>query len=1211
MLPRAGPSCNADVEQPTQTNRGFMKNHRWREIERIFDETLEQPEPDRAAFLAAACADDDTLRYEVESLLAAHQQANGFLVASKPAASISSSTTMSAQQRLGPYQLLRELAQGGMGVVWLAARADDQYRQQVAIKLIKAGASNADIAHRLRHERQILAGLNHPNIARLLDGGTTDSGQPYLVMEYIEGVPIDEYCQHQNLSVTARLKLFRQVCAAVQYAHQNLVIHRDLKPANILVTADGTPKLLDFGIAKLLQPNLADSFNTQSGMHPMTPAYASPEQIRGESLTTASDVYSLGVVLYELLTGRSPYQLKEKTFGELSKAICEQEPTRPSAAVTRGEPSNDERPTSAIRNPQSVIRNLKGDLDSIVLMALRKEPPARYSSVEQFSADILRYLDGLPTLARKGTFAYRAVKYVRRHKVPVAAAALIALSLLSGIGATSRQAQIARAEQVKAEAQRVRAEQALAVADAQRRRAEQALAEVEAERTRAENALTTAEQRRQQADVARTEANQQRAQAETQRLAAEAERNIAQTQRQRAETQELSNRQLLYTSRMGLAQQAWENSNVGRLRELLNYYLPQNGAPDFRGFEWNYLWRLAHDERELKTLPHAGKIKSTLFSRDGRRMFTLAYAGKTPALMTEIKAFDVTTWQEVKLYSQPSAFASVSLAFSPNGETLAVNLHPGEIKLLSAQTGEELRSLTVPMQEAAKCIAFSPDGKTLAVGFYSGAIRLLDESSGRERQTIKAHLQEVNHVTFSPDGQKLLSGSHDGSLRLWDVNTGKELITYMDGIKDGSRSLSSLFTADGKTIIVAGSGNLIVKEVATNKRLFDLGNAGEKIALSPDGKTLAIGGEDAKNNAVISFYDTTSWKEIDSIKAHEGMITALAFAPDGRSLTSGSDDRTVRFWNLADHHAPEVMGDYDFNRGSIFQTALTPDGTRLLTGEMNQKASVWDFATGKRLMTLDSHNEARNINGFGFYVAASPDGKLFATAGKDMQLKLWDAYDGRELRSIAVPVQAASLCFSPDSKTLAFRFGQNFSLIDAQSGRELKTWEAHWAASTPLVFSRDGKTLWSAGSDGTVRVWDVATGQALRVFKCSEAPVHQVALSPDEQFFATASDDGIAKVWDAQSGSELRVFKGHSAYLAAVAFSPDGKRLATGSGDRTVKLWDIASGQELLTLKDHQLDISHGAVHFTPDGKTLVTADWARQIRLWRTANEVERAAQR
>ncbi len=258
----------------------MKQNHRWREIEPIFDEILELPAPDRAAFLAQACDGDQTLQHEVESLLAAHQQANGFLVASTaklpPVQTHPNSVTVA--QRIGPYQLHREIAQGGVGTVWLAARADEQYQQQVAIKLLKT--ENPGIAQRLRHERQILADLNHPNIARLLDGGTTDSGQPYLVMEYIAGVPIDAYCREQQLSLRERLQLFRTVCAAVQYAHQHLIIHCDLKPANILVTADGTLKLLDFGIAKLRQPDLSQSYQTQAGQTPMTPASKPPTPLR-------------------------------------------------------------------------------------------------------------------------------------------------------------------------------------------------------------------------------------------------------------------------------------------------------------------------------------------------------------------------------------------------------------------------------------------------------------------------------------------------------------------------------------------------------------------------------------------------------------------------------------------------------------------------------------------------------------------------------------------------------------------------------------------------------------------------------------------------------------------------------------------------------------------------------------------------------------------
>jgi non-specific serine/threonine protein kinase/serine/threonine-protein kinase len=366
---------------------------------------------------------------------------------------------------IGPYRILRKLGEGGMGAVYLAERDDAQYKKQVAVKLVKRGMANSFIVRRFRNERQILASLDHPNIGRLLDGGSTEEGLPYFVMEYIEGQPINEYADQQNLSTAERLKLFRKVCAAVHYAHQKLVVHRDIKPSNILVTPEGEPKLMDFGIAKLLDAEraegLIDTAATAVGM--MTPEYASPEQVRGEAITIATDIYSLGVVLYQLLTGRRPYQIKSLSPRDIVQAICEQEPLRPSTAVTREQeaastegdsPSNRQtRREGRARavNPDKLRRRLRGDLDNIVLMAMRKEPERRYASVEQFSSDIERHLDGLPVIARRATFTYRAGKFLSRHKPSVVAALLILALLAGGLVAINRQRQRAehRFDQVR------------------------------------------------------------------------------------------------------------------------------------------------------------------------------------------------------------------------------------------------------------------------------------------------------------------------------------------------------------------------------------------------------------------------------------------------------------------------------------------------------------------------------------------------------------------------------------------------------------------------------------------------------------------------------------------------------------------------------------------------------------------------------------------
>ena len=419
-------------------------SERWHRTKQLFEGALDLTPADRAALLEKECGDDETLRRDVESLLESDDHAGDFI--EDPPFSIPrdlfpvGGDEPFVSQEFGTYTSIRELGRGGLGSVYLAARSDDEYRKEVAIKVIRRGLDTEDILRRFRNERQILAQLDHPNIARLIDGGTTDDGLPYFVMEYVKGNPLTAYTETQAPSLTDRLTLFRKICAAVTYAHQNLVIHRDLKPSNILVTADGEPKLLDFGIAKLLDTNDEAAFLTIPELRAMTPEYASPEQIKGGAITTASDIYSLGVLLFELLTGERPYRLETHTPGEIAQAVTEQEPTRPSTVISKtlgGELSNH--------------KSLRGDLDNIVLMAMRKEPMRRYASVSQFSEDIRRHIEGHPVLAHKDTVGYRAAKFVRRHTAGVLAAAVVTLALIAGIVGTSWQARIARRERARAE----------------------------------------------------------------------------------------------------------------------------------------------------------------------------------------------------------------------------------------------------------------------------------------------------------------------------------------------------------------------------------------------------------------------------------------------------------------------------------------------------------------------------------------------------------------------------------------------------------------------------------------------------------------------------------------------------------------------------------------------------------------------------------------
>jgi non-specific serine/threonine protein kinase/serine/threonine-protein kinase len=489
----------------------MMTPERWRRVETVFQKALDVAPENRERFLAEACAGDELLCREVERLIEGYEAADEFLehpaidlkqIAGDelqrlhPGDSPTPAHGLESGTRVGAYRILRVLGRGGMGTVYLAERAEGDFSKWVAVKVVNRWMNTEFVLSRFRHERRALAALDHPNIARLMDGGATDDGLPYIIMEHVEGLDIDRYCDEHRLSINARLRLFLDVCAGVSHAHQSLIIHRDIKPSNILVTANGTPKLLDFGIAKILDPSLADGplEHTATVLRMLTPEYASPEQVRGERVTTASDVYSLGVLLYLLLTGRRPYHFRTRQIEEIARVICEQNPLRPSSAINsnglaagsgfgtvratgkssddlstegatsdeaRGAadtaPSLDELALARSTAPERLRRRLANDLDNIVLKALRKEPARRYASVEQLAEDIERHLKGLPVRARADTFSYRSRKFARRNKAGIAAVAGVTLSLVVGLAATTWQWRIARIERARAEAEAVRA----------------------------------------------------------------------------------------------------------------------------------------------------------------------------------------------------------------------------------------------------------------------------------------------------------------------------------------------------------------------------------------------------------------------------------------------------------------------------------------------------------------------------------------------------------------------------------------------------------------------------------------------------------------------------------------------------------------------------------------------------------------------------------
>src|SRR5512140_453523 len=428
-----------------------MTPEEWASVKDLFEGALGRPASDRARFVREKAGGDTAVTREVLSLLEAHEGAGEFLGSPTAARADPDTPRPPLPKRVGPYEVLRELGSGGMGTVYLAEQVGPDFRRPVAVKVIRHGFSTSLFVRRFQNERRILAGLSHPNIAALLDGGTTEDGLPYFAMEYVAGTPLHEYCDAHRLSTARRLVLFRTICGAVQHAHRNLVVHRDLKPGNILVTREGVPKLLDFGLAKVLEPGPdAAPEETATDLKIFTPAYASPEQVKGEAVTTASDVYSLGALLYVLLTGKRPYRVTTRATDELARAVVEQDPTRPSlvvredaeTAIREGEAAPTPLEIAAVREgtPERLARALAGDLDTIVLKAMHKDPRRRDGSAEQLSEDIGRHLGGLPVSARPDAPAYRFGKFVRRHAVAVTAAALVVVAVAARIASSLWQA---------------------------------------------------------------------------------------------------------------------------------------------------------------------------------------------------------------------------------------------------------------------------------------------------------------------------------------------------------------------------------------------------------------------------------------------------------------------------------------------------------------------------------------------------------------------------------------------------------------------------------------------------------------------------------------------------------------------------------------------------------------------------------------------------
>ncbi|HUQ34692.1 MAG TPA: protein kinase [Pyrinomonadaceae bacterium] len=1081
------------------------KSERWQAVDKLFDEALNVSPSQRELFLRERCGEDVSLRRRVEKLLAATNADDGFLETPAIGAALKifddEATDGFVGANIGNYRLLELIGRGGMGAVYLAARVDKEFTQRVAIKIVAPFFTNKEAENSFRRERQILAKLSHPNIARLLDGGTTLKGMPFLVMEYVEGVTITDYCEREALSVKGRLNLFLEVCGAVRFAHQNLTIHRDLKPSNILVTADGTSKLLDFGVAKLLQPELFElTGNFTAGANILTPNYASPEQLKSESVTTASDVYSLGVILYEMLTGKRPHDLKDKSLPEVLRIITEEQPVLPSDVL-----SNQSRIASAQIAPKFRIessRALKGDLDNICLKALAKEQSERYQTVEAFRADIIRHLQNLPVAARRPTLAYRMKKYVRRHRAGVAALSVILILLVGWLTSAIMQRNAARAQARENLRRAYSADMNLAM-----------LAYETANLTSLREILA----RYENTDFRRNWEyrflqNLSEPKGKVLTIPQESEVwNLAFSPNSRkmaaacadgfVRIYEVPSGKLLTTTSV-------REKNVWRVKFSPDGRFLATASGDSKSTSAK-IWNAQTGAEILSLVGHSARVRAISFSPDGKLIAT-GSRDKT------VRIWDAENGRELKRFSvEPSqSLPEINdLSFTPDGTRLiAANTYSA--RMWEVSSGKVISDFKEA--QFALTVAVSPDGKRFALGRINFTIEIFDTETGKPLLEIARHEAKINDLAFSPDGKFIASASSDRTVRFFDADTGIETQILKTHLND---AWSVAFSPDGKYVATAGTdfkvflfnasellhqplfGGMLPfgggwsaispdrTRIATNRtNITALNNRGifyrysiwniqenfqfidfaldipiDSGAFSRDGAMLATGSRDG----TIALWDSASGAEIKRFKAGDERITSLSFTPDGKQLVSGSWDKTVKVWNLENGSLIRELCRFE---NYVSTSAISPDGSKVFAASFDTTAGLFYQATGKIINEFGKRRKAI------LSVAFAPDGQTFATGDADGIIEIRQTSDGKLLDTLTGNAGFIwALTFSPDNSRLASASGEGIvRLWDTETKAQVLAIHTGSAITALLAFTPDGNTLISHGTTEKLKFWEAA-----------------------------------------------------------------------------------------------------------------------------------------
>lgn len=1121
----------------------------------IFEQALEISCPEeRDAFLDKACEGNAELRRWVDLLLEGHDGTDGFLPtrADNMVPSITPMTEGIGTQ-LDRYKLLQKIGEGGFGVVYMAEQKTP-VRRRVALKIIKVGMDTNAVVARFEAERQALALMDHPNIAKVHDAGATESGRPYFVMELIKGVSITQYCKEAELTLRQRMELFIPVCQAIQHAHQKGVIHRDIKPSNVMVTLhDGTPvpKVIDFGIAKATQQELTQkTVFTQFNQILGTPAYMSPEQaeMSGLDIDTRTDVYSLGALLYEMLAGVPPFDAKELMqlgMEAMLRTIREREPIKPSTRLStqRGIVSSKVR---AVKSP-----SLSTDLDWIVLKALEKDRTRRYETANGLAEDIRRYLNNESVLAVEPTLGYQLEKFYVKHRMIVRATATVAVVLAVATGLSLWLAvRATRAEGIAT----------VAMDQAEKDRQEAVEAKEAAEEVNYFNSIAIADRFIENGDIDRA-------------------------------------KELLFS-----CPHKYRNWEWGRLiylchRELLTVHPFARGSEEIS---------ISPDNRLLMTVKHPTlKVWSI---QSGQELYSFGtevdpvdgWAEFSPTenrlLVKREKSLQMLNGETGEtLYTIGGQIGQAD--FSPDGNRFVHSNEIGDGAVVrDTRTGDVILRLSGTLR-SCQDLAFSPSGETIISQFSVGEsdpsiIHVWDNETGEE--VLKLLPGEWEQLWISPNANYYATKDKSGKVEVWEGRTGEFIFTLNTMAEyhavSGWVAPRVLGWSTDERLFVNSQGNSVnVWNPETGNRQFRLPSRPMGFGANSSASIIAT----IPHRNTVDLWDSQTVKKLGELKGHSRQVTRIVFSQDGSLVASGSIDGDVKVWNalLRNNTIATTDGIYDgvyspdgktiataqwdrstaffdadsgrkrfqveAHMNSIQSVAFSPDGSWFVTGGYDDVARVWDATTPQLSMTLAGHEHRLTT------VAVSPNGKRIATGGYGPVVILWDAETGQRLMDLRCGSGANRMLFNPGKPTLAVSCRDStIKIWDMETGRMLKSLDGQNGTSRGIDFNKSGELLASVDVDATIRLWEVASGRISKIIR-SRIPAMDIRFSNDDsRLFAASShpgsDFGISTidVWDVTTGRELLALKGHDSAILRIAVHPSERKVASFSLDNTIRQWE-------------------------------------------------------